>query len=59
MLVPNLRQDADVWCSHTAGLRRYGWLRHDGRTFGEQELLDGSLNITTSVVSSLLYHEHC
>ena len=34
-----------------AGLRRYGWLRHDGRTFGEQELLDGGLNITTSFVS--------
>lgn len=33
------------------GLRRYGWLRHDGRTFGEQELLDAHLNITTSMVS--------
>lgn len=32
-----------------SGLRRYGWVRHDGRTFGVQELLDGHLNITTSM----------
>mmetsp|Transcript_7619 Transcript_7619/g.22485 ORF Transcript_7619/g.22485 Transcript_7619/m.22485 type:complete len:941 (+) Transcript_7619:605-3427(+) len=36
------------------GLRKYGWARHDGRTFGVQELLDGHLNITTSLVK-----RHC
>lgn len=28
-------------------LQKYGWLRHDGERFGEQELIDGSLNIST------------
>ena len=43
-------------CHRCIGLRRYGWLRHDGRTFGEQELLDGPLNITTTLVQPLLTH---
>jgi mannosyl-oligosaccharide glucosidase len=31
-------------------LERYGWLEHDARNFGVQELRDGPLAITTSFV---------
>ncbi|KAL4859841.1 Mannosyl-oligosaccharide glucosidase GCS1 [Chlorella vulgaris] len=30
------------------GLAKYGWIRHDGRTHGVQELWDQQLNITTA-----------
>ena len=33
-----------------AGLERYGWVRHDGETFGRQELVDGGVTLTTSLV---------
>jgi len=33
-----------------AGLRRYGWVRHDGETFGRQEIVDGGITLTTSLV---------
>lgn len=43
-----------MWCQicgfHCAGLQRYGWLRHDGRSFGVQEIIDGHLNISTTFV---------
>lgn len=32
------------------GLGSYGWLRHDGETFGVQEIIDYPYNITTSWV---------
>lgn len=32
------------------GLQRYGWHRHDGRSFGAQEIIDGQFNITTTFV---------
>ncbi len=27
-------------CEHGDGLQRYGWIRHDGTSFGQQEILD-------------------
>lgn len=38
------------WCSQSDGLSRYGWLEHDGKTFGMQEILDDDLLIKTSFV---------
>eukprot|EP01025_Chloroclados_australasicus_P010178 TRINITY_DN14015_c0_g1_i2.p1 TRINITY_DN14015_c0_g1~~TRINITY_DN14015_c0_g1_i2.p1 ORF type:complete len:873 (+),score=84.18 TRINITY_DN14015_c0_g1_i2:337-2619(+) len=32
---------------------KFGWLRHDGRSFGEQEILDGDLVIHTKWVKSV------
>lgn len=31
-------------------LGSYGWVRHDGRAFGRQQLVDGELNITMTMV---------
>jgi len=28
-------------CEHGDGLARYGWSRHDGSSFGQQEIVDG------------------
>lgn len=30
------------------GLQGFGWERHDGHTFGRQELYDGNIHLTTS-----------
>ena len=29
-------------CEHGDGLNKFGWIRHDGATFGQQEIIDGS-----------------
>jgi mannosyl-oligosaccharide glucosidase len=29
----------------------YGWLVHDGRSYGRQEIMDGPFNITLQMVS--------
>ena len=45
-----------VWARHVsftlhyAGLDRYGWVRHDGASFGRQEIVDGGVTLTTSLV---------
>lgn len=41
------------WCEQSDGLEKYGWLQHDGTTFGIQEILDGPFVITTSFVKRL------
>ena len=28
-------------CEHGDRLGRYGWVRHDGQSYGQQELIDG------------------
>ncbi|OQR71857.1 mannosyl-oligosaccharide glucosidase-like [Tropilaelaps mercedesae] len=38
------------WCSQRDNLQKYTWYRHDGVNFGEQIIIDGDLNITTSFV---------
>ncbi|PNF40173.1 Mannosyl-oligosaccharide glucosidase GCS1 [Cryptotermes secundus] len=38
------------WCEDGDNLGRYGWLEHDGRNFGLQEIEDGPFNITVSFV---------
>eukprot|EP01102_Stenamoeba_stenopodia_P014750 TRINITY_DN4940_c0_g1_i2.p1 TRINITY_DN4940_c0_g1~~TRINITY_DN4940_c0_g1_i2.p1 ORF type:complete len:816 (-),score=189.00 TRINITY_DN4940_c0_g1_i2:35-2482(-) len=43
---------ADVrhFCEQGDGLSRYGWLEHDGKSYGHQEILDNGINITTTFV---------
>ena len=33
-------------CEHGDGLKSYGWVKHDGRTFGNQKIADPAINIT-------------
>nr|UEK51455.1 glucosidase 1B-like protein [Parasacculina yatsui] len=37
------------WCDQGDGLR-FGWRQHDGRSFGEQEVVDGKVQLITSFV---------
>ena len=39
----HLRHDADA----RDGLDKYGWLRHDGKMYGRQQLIDGPLAVRT------------
>lgn len=34
-------------CEHGDGLDRYGWMKHDGVSFGEQEIIDGNVIVKT------------
>ena len=34
----------------SAGLRKFGWEAHDGRTFGRQEVFDQGLHLTVNWV---------
>lgn len=38
------------WCEQGDNLGKYGWLQHDGRNFGLQEIVDGPFKLTTSFV---------
>lgn len=38
------------WCEIGDGLDQYGWLQHDGRTFGYQEIKDYPFTLETSFV---------
>ncbi|XP_043492763.1 mannosyl-oligosaccharide glucosidase GCS1 [Polistes fuscatus] len=52
----HLRQDGTGlrhWCEQGDKLDRYGWLEHDGRTFGVQEIVDSSVILTTTFVKRL------
>jgi len=40
------------WCDEGDNLGRYGWIEHDGRTFGVQEIEDGPFKITVSFVKN-------
>ncbi|XP_026725549.1 mannosyl-oligosaccharide glucosidase [Trichoplusia ni] len=40
------------WCDQNDNLATYGWLRHDGVTFGEQLISDPPHNITTSFIKT-------
>lgn len=39
-------------------LDRYGWVRHDGRSYGRQELLDGDFQLSVQMVSSGTVQHH-
>lgn len=41
------------WCEQNDGLEKYGWIQHDGSTFGVQEIFDGPFLLTTSFVKRL------
>lgn len=41
------------WCEQGDGLEKYGWLQHDGNSFGIQQIIDGSFIIDTSFVKRL------
>ncbi|XP_065317807.1 mannosyl-oligosaccharide glucosidase-like [Gordionus sp. m RMFG-2023] len=38
------------WCNQDDKLVRYGWLSHDGRNFGEHEIIDNEYGIISSFV---------
>ncbi|GAB0092942.1 mannosyl-oligosaccharide glucosidase [Sergentomyia squamirostris] len=38
------------WCELSDKMDKYGWLQHDGRSFGVQEIHDGPLKVETSFV---------
>ncbi|XP_059618514.1 mannosyl-oligosaccharide glucosidase isoform X2 [Phlebotomus argentipes] len=38
------------WCELSDRMDQYGWVQHDGRTFGVQEIHDGPLKLETSFV---------
>lgn len=40
------------WCDQGDNLPSYGWIRHDGVTFGEQIIQDPPHIITTSFVKT-------
>ncbi|XP_059063009.1 mannosyl-oligosaccharide glucosidase [Achroia grisella] len=40
------------WCEQGDNLASYGWLRHDGVSFGEQVIVDKPHNITTSFMKT-------
>lgn len=67
--VPNSLVFGSMWCNPTNpsalqgirhearqedGLTRFGWVAHDGESFGRQELLDDKYNITSSFVKPFL-----
>ncbi|XP_018320020.1 mannosyl-oligosaccharide glucosidase isoform X2 [Agrilus planipennis] len=41
------------WCEQGDNLEKYGWLQHDGTSFGMQEIVDGPFVLTTSFIKSL------
>lgn len=41
------------WCEQSDGLEKYGWLQHDGSSFGIQEIQDGPFILTTSFIKRL------
>eukprot|EP00088_Acartia_fossae_P000134 TRINITY_DN10040_c0_g3_i1.p1 TRINITY_DN10040_c0_g3~~TRINITY_DN10040_c0_g3_i1.p1 ORF type:complete len:826 (-),score=128.87 TRINITY_DN10040_c0_g3_i1:376-2853(-) len=40
------------WCEQGDNLKQFGWNKHDGVNFGIQNILDRSVNITTSFVKT-------
>ncbi|KAJ8667243.1 hypothetical protein QAD02_008905 [Eretmocerus hayati] len=38
------------WCTQDDRLEKYGWLKHDGKNFGIQEIQDNGVKLTTSFV---------
>ncbi|XP_058808158.1 uncharacterized protein LOC131673840 isoform X1 [Phymastichus coffea] len=41
------------WCTQEDGLKRYGWMKHDGKNFGIQEIVDNDVLIKTSFVKNI------
>ena len=39
-------------CNQGDGLGKYGWLEHDGRWFGSQEIVDDDFILTTNFVKA-------
>ena len=37
-------------CEQSDNLAKYGWLKHDGRSFGSQEIVDDDFILTTDFV---------
>lgn len=38
------------FCQDSDDLKRYGWIDHNGRDYGRQELVDRGLKLTTSFI---------
>ena len=41
-------------CEHGDHLQRYGWIRHDGTSFGQQEIIDNGERISVMLFSWIL-----
>ncbi|XP_019860909.1 PREDICTED: mannosyl-oligosaccharide glucosidase GCS1-like, partial [Amphimedon queenslandica] len=41
-------------CQHADNLGRYGWGQHDGRSFGQQEITDSYMKLSTSFIINTL-----
>nr|CAH7721176.1 unnamed protein product [Callosobruchus chinensis] len=41
------------WCEQGDNLAKYGWIRHDGKNFGEQEIIDQPFSLNTSFIKRL------
>ncbi|XP_014217057.1 mannosyl-oligosaccharide glucosidase GCS1-like [Copidosoma floridanum] len=41
------------WCDQNDRLDRYGWLKHDGKNFGLQEIVDRGVMLRTSFVKNI------
>lgn len=41
------------WCDQGDDLAKYGWTKHDGKSFGIQEIYDGAYKIETSFIKTL------
>ena len=39
-------------CQDSDELRKYGWTHHNGRDFGQQVIIDHSMNLTTGFLKS-------
>eukprot|EP00731_Ephydatia_muelleri_P017350 Em0010g448a len=39
-------------CEHGDGLQSFGWLKHDGVSFGQQDIVDNALHLKTEFLSS-------
>ncbi|PRP80049.1 hypothetical protein PROFUN_10732 [Planoprotostelium fungivorum] len=37
-------------CEQGDNMQRYGWIRHDGQTFGEQEVIDKKMSLNVSTI---------
>ncbi|XP_014216045.1 mannosyl-oligosaccharide glucosidase GCS1-like [Copidosoma floridanum] len=48
-LEPRMRH----WCDQNDNLERYGWLKHDGKNFGVQEIVDKGTLIRTSFIKNI------
>ena len=50
---PNGEMNIRHTCEQSDGLRKYGWLKHDGTNFGSQEIVDMDFALNTDFVKKM------